>query len=241
MSAFCSQDCFKAAWKKHKQLHKCKILLLHFVSLSLVLKFEFYKPKTVAIQQRKAESASEQHQQQLFAGFEFSGPLRPGNVSAQMQVASPASASTASTTATAADEAMPTAIPASIELPEYALTGEPVREDAVRREHKIDVVTPANADKMRRSGRLAGELLQMCGAMVQVGVTPEQLDRAVFAAAVAHNAYPSPLNYRGFPKSLCVSVNEVICHGIPDDRPFEDGDIVNCDVTIFREGHHGDW
>lgn len=79
----------------------------------------------------------------------------------------------------------------------------------------------------------------MCGSMIKPGVTPDQIDRAVFAAAVANNTYPSPLNYRNFPKSVCVSVNEVICHGIPDTRPFQDGDIVNIDVTVFNR-FHGD-
>jgi methionyl aminopeptidase len=83
-------------------------------------------------------------------------------------------------------------------------------------------------------------LLLMCGAMIQPGVTPDQIDRAVFAATVANNAYPSTLNYRSYPKSLCISVNEVICHGIPDDRPFADGDIVNADCSVFRDGFHGD-
>ena len=132
-------------------------------------------------------------------------------------------------------------MPASIDAPEYAEHGEPIAEDATRRENSIAVLDEARIECMRRTGRLAGEVLQMCGAMVQPGVTPDQLDRAAFAAAVAHNAYPSPLNYRGFRKSICTSVNEVICHGIPDNRPFEDGDIVNVDVTMYREGHHGDW
>lgn len=75
---------------------------------------------------------------------------------------------------------------------------------------------------------------------IRPGVTTDEIDRVVHDAAVERNAYPSPLNYFNFPKSVCTSVNEVICHGIPDKRELEDGDIVNVDVTIFREGMHGD-
>jgi len=76
--------------------------------------------------------------------------------------------------------------------------------------------------------------------MVKPGVTTNSINEAVHAACIAANAYPSPLNYRGFPKSCCTSVNEVICHGIPDERPLENGDIVNIDITVYFEGYHGD-
>ena len=75
---------------------------------------------------------------------------------------------------------------------------------------------------------------------VRVGITTDELDRICHEACIARGGYPSPLHYKGFPKSLCTSVNEVICHGIPDDRVLDDGDIVNCDVTIFLNGVHGD-
>ncbi|MEZ5372427.1 MAG: type I methionyl aminopeptidase [Microthrixaceae bacterium] len=93
---------------------------------------------------------------------------------------------------------------------------------------------------MRVSGRLAAEVLnEVCGA-VEVGITTDELDRIGHEAAVARDCYPSPLNYRGFPKSLCTSINEVICHGIPDSRRLADGDIINIDVTVFHDGVHGD-
>jgi methionyl aminopeptidase len=75
---------------------------------------------------------------------------------------------------------------------------------------------------------------------VKQGITTEEIDIAVHQACVERNCYPSPLNYYGFPKSCCTSVNEVICHGIPDCRPLEDGDIVNIDITVYHEGYHGD-
>lgn len=93
---------------------------------------------------------------------------------------------------------------------------------------------------MARTGALAAEILIRACERAVPGATTDSLDRFVHDAAVAAGAYPSPLGYRGFPKSVCTSVNEVICHGIPDSRELADGDIVNIDVTVYREGVHGD-
>ena len=125
-------------------------------------------------------------------------------------------------------------VPASIPRPEYALTGEPNSREgrAVR--------TPEEIEAMRVAGRVAAEVLIEVGHAVKPGVTTDELDRIGHEASIARGAYPSPLNYRGFPKSLCSSVNEIICHGIPDSRKLVDGDIVNIDVTCFIEGVHGD-
>jgi methionyl aminopeptidase len=95
-------------------------------------------------------------------------------------------------------------------------------------------------DRMRAAGVAAREVLLAVADAVRVGVTTDELDRICHEACIAHGGYPSPLHYKGFPKSLCTSVNEIICHGIPDDRVLQDGDIVNCDVTIFLHGVHGD-
>ena len=93
---------------------------------------------------------------------------------------------------------------------------------------------------MRAAGRAAREVLLEVGAAVRAGVTTDELDRICHDAYIARGGYPSTLDYKGYPKSLCTSVNEVICHGIPDDRALQDGDIVNCDVTIYLHGVHGD-
>ena len=93
---------------------------------------------------------------------------------------------------------------------------------------------------MRLAGRAAAEILLEVGPHVASGVTTDRLDEIVHEATIARGGYPSPLNYRGYPKSVCTSVNEVICHGIPDSRALADGDIVNIDVTIFLDGVHGD-
>jgi methionyl aminopeptidase len=95
-------------------------------------------------------------------------------------------------------------------------------------------------DRMRAAGRAAREVLLELRDAVRPGVTTDELDRICHEACIARGGYPSPLHYKGFPKSLCTSVNEVICHGIPDDRALLDGDIVNCDVTIYLHGVHGD-
>jgi len=104
----------------------------------------------------------------------------------------------------------------------------------------IDIKSEDDIEKMRKSCRLARQIVVQCGEMLRVGVTTDQIDQLVFDMAMAHNAYPSPLNYKGFPKSVCTSVNNVVCHGIPDDRPLADGDIINIDVTVYLDGFHGD-
>ena len=93
---------------------------------------------------------------------------------------------------------------------------------------------------MRHAGHVAASTLILAGSHVKPGVTTDEIDAIVHAALIEENAYPSPLNYRGFPKSVCTSINEVICHGIPDSRPLLDGDIINIDVTAFVGGVHGD-
>lgn len=98
----------------------------------------------------------------------------------------------------------------------------------------------AEIEAMRRSGTAAAEVLLIAGEQVAPGVTTDAIDEIVHAEVLARGAYPSPLGYRSFPKSVCTSVNEVICHGIPDSRPLVAGDIVNIDVTLYREGVHGD-
>lgn len=125
-------------------------------------------------------------------------------------------------------------VPEHIGRPPYAETGDPGYE------REAMVKTPELLERMRVAGRVAAEVLEVAGAAVHPGVTTEELDIVAHRAYVDRGAYPSPLNYRGYPKSICTSVNEVVCHGIPDDRPLQDGDIVNIDVTAFVDGVHGD-
>ena len=125
-------------------------------------------------------------------------------------------------------------VPASIERPEYVGQSAPLpyRGPLVR--------DAATIEAMRVAGRVAAQALDAVEAAIAPGVTTDELDRVGHEFLLDHGAYPSTLGYRGYPKSLCSSVNEVICHGIPDDRPLEDGDIVNIDITAYLGGVHGD-
>ncbi len=126
------------------------------------------------------------------------------------------------------------AVPGSIDRPEYVgqLAPLPYRGPLVRSAETIAA--------MRVAGRLAAQALDAVEAAIAPGVTTDELDRVAHEFLLANNAYPSTLGYRGYPKSMCSSVNEVICHGIPDDRPLADGDIVNIDITAYIGGVHGD-
>lgn len=125
-------------------------------------------------------------------------------------------------------------VPASISRPEYVgkeaptpYTGSHVQSE--------DVIA-----RMRIAGRIAAQAMHEAGKAVRPGITTDELDRIAHEYMLDHGAYPSSLGYRGFPKSICTSVNEVICHGIPDLRPLEDGDIVKIDCTAYKDGVHGD-
>lgn len=105
-------------------------------------------------------------------------------------------------------------------------------------------VTIKNADeieKMRTAGRLAGEVLQMIAPHVQAGITTAELDRICHDYITGEQqAIPAPLNYHGFPKSICTSVNNTVCHGIPNEKKLKNGDIINIDITVIKDGYHGD-
>lgn len=125
-------------------------------------------------------------------------------------------------------------VPADIPRPEY------VGKPGPRRYTGDDSYTPEQVELIRESGRIAAIAVEEVGAAVRPGVTTGDLDAIAFDVITAHGAYPSTLGYRGFPASCCTSVNEVICHGIPDDTVIEDGDLVNIDVTAYKNGMHGD-
>ncbi|MBY6685831.1 type I methionyl aminopeptidase [Rhodococcus sp. BP-149] len=125
-------------------------------------------------------------------------------------------------------------VPKSVERPEYAW------KKTAREGHEPWVQTPETIEKMRLASRIAAQALQEAGKAVEPGVTTDGLDRIAHEYMVDHGAYPSTLGYKGFPKSCCTSLNEVICHGIPDSTVVQDGDIVNIDVTAYIDGVHGD-
>ena len=125
-------------------------------------------------------------------------------------------------------------VPANIPRPEYVGKKMPSRYTGP------DEQTPETIEKMRIAGRIAAQALVEVGRAVKPGVTTDELDRVGHEFLCDHGAYPSTLGYRGYPKSLCTSINEVICHGIPDSTVLTDGDIVNIDITGFINGVHGD-
>jgi methionyl aminopeptidase len=126
------------------------------------------------------------------------------------------------------------AVPSTIVRPSYVDRGQPWDLDDAM------VKTPDQLAAMRVAGRIAADALVEVGRHVAPGVTTDELDRIGHEFVVAAGAYPSTLGYKNYPKSLCTSVNEVICHGIPDSRPLGDGDVVKIDITAFVDGVHGD-
>lgn len=129
----------------------------------------------------------------------------------------------------------PRRVPTGVTVPPYVSTGGIPSSRSLR-----PATTPEELARLRAAGRAARRVLDRLAAEVRPGVTTDRLDAVAHDAYLAEGGYPSTLGYRGYPKSLCTSVNEVVAHGIPDDRPLESGDIVNCDVTIFLDGVHGD-
>jgi len=125
-------------------------------------------------------------------------------------------------------------VPSSITRPEYVDKPAPARFEG------SDVQSLDTIEAMRVAGRIAADALAEVGKAIKPGVTTDELDRIGHEYLIEHGAYPSTLGYRGFPKSLCSSLNEVICHGIPDSTELRDGDICNIDITAFIGGVHGD-
>jgi len=125
-------------------------------------------------------------------------------------------------------------VPDHIARPSYADTGDPVAWDEPR------IKTPEVIERMRHAGKVAAEILRLTGEFMRPGTTTEEVDEYCHQLYIERDSYPSTLNYHHYPKSLCTSANEVICHGIPDSRAMRDGDIMNLDITAFVGGVHGD-
>jgi methionyl aminopeptidase len=125
-------------------------------------------------------------------------------------------------------------VPKSIPRPEYV--GKPGPRDY----EGTNIYSPEQVERIRESGRIAAGAVEAVGLAIRPGVTTDELDGIAHDFMVERGAYPSTLGYRGFPKSSCTSLNEVICHGIPDDTVLQDGDIINIDITAYKNGVHGD-
>ena len=125
-------------------------------------------------------------------------------------------------------------VPAHIDRPEYMFHSGPEVVTA------SDIKTPETVEKIRRAGRIAAQAMEAAAGAIAPGVTTDALDKIAHEYLCDHGAYPSCLGYMGFPKSICTSINEVICHGIPDSTVLNEGDIINLDVTAYIDGVHGD-
>jgi methionyl aminopeptidase len=125
-------------------------------------------------------------------------------------------------------------VPSGIPRPEYVGRAAPAAHEGG------DVYSPEEIERIRAAGRIAARAIEAAGAAIRPGITTDRLDVIVHDYIVGEGAYPSTVGYRGYPKSVCTSINEVICHGIPDDTELVEGDIINLDVTAFKNGVHGD-
>ena len=135
---------------------------------------------------------------------------------------------------------IPGKISKRLDVPEQIVRPPYVGRPAPEKFKGSNVKTSEQIEKIRATGKLAAQAIQLAGANAKPGVTTDDLDKLVHNFLVDNGAYPSTLGYRGYPKSCCTSINEVICHGIPDDTELREGDIVNIDVTAYLDGFHGD-
>ncbi|EGR48421.1 uncharacterized protein TRIREDRAFT_62335 [Trichoderma reesei QM6a] len=152
-----------------------------------------------------------------FPSFPFAGPLRPVYPLSEHRT-----------------------VPKSIPHPTWWQDGDPKYSRSLINRNKIDIHDAKGIAAMRKVCRLAREVLDLAAAAAKPGVTTDYIDELVHKACIERESYPSPLNYNHFPKSCCTSVNEVICHGIPDQRVLLDGDILNIDISLYHGGYHAD-
>lgn len=125
-------------------------------------------------------------------------------------------------------------VPTGIVRPEY------VGKPAPAKFTGSDIKTPDQIERIRAAGKIAAQAIAIVGLECKPGVTTDELDAIAHEFIISQGAYPSTLGYRGYPKSICSSINEIICHGIPDNTVLQDGDIINIDITAYLDGYHGD-
>lgn len=166
----------------------------------------------------RALDHSAKRRRAAFQDFAYTGPLRVGEVVMPIRT-----------------------VPSHIAKPDYALDGHPKGEVKFNSSsHCFRIFDEDGINGMRKACKIGREVLDIAVRAAKPGVTTEEIDVIVHQACIERNSYPSPLNYYGFPKACCTSVNEVICHGIPDLRPLQDGDILNIDISVYHNGFHGD-
>lgn len=209
-ASFCSQDCFKSSWSTHKSVHLKE--KLSALGIGSSAEQNSASPNDGWLYCIKKGQA----RTPKLPHFDWTGSLRPYPISRRR------------------------AIPAHIDLPDWAIDGIPKIEPNSDFQRVVEIKTLAQIERMRETCRIARGVLDAAARVIRPGVTTDEIDDVVHEATIAAGGYPSPLNYHFFPKSCCTSINEVICHGIPDARKLEDGDIINVDVTVNYKGVHGD-
>ncbi|TRY53301.1 Methionine aminopeptidase [Cryptosporidium tyzzeri] len=211
-SFFCSQVCFKENWAIHKLKHQLGGSNKEIAKVSL----DLVKKNVILDDPRTWVNCTHISK---FIGFNgFTGPLRPYPISIKRKV------------------------PSHILRPDYAddKEGRPFSELKRKKSSAIVTATAEEIELLRECCKIGREALDIAASMIKPGVTTDAIDEAVHNFIISKNSYPSPLNYWEFPKSCCTSVNEIICHGIPDFRPLEEGDIVNVDISVYYKGVHSD-
>lgn len=221
---FCSQSCFKANYSTHNKIHKIAKQVAQAKAAQQAQNSAHRKTPPDGITCDPSEDIKlRQSLPNWSNGYDFSGTLRPALLSPKR------------------------VLPKSIRRPDYAnepggVSYSEQRDRATNNAIRIYGSKELDCENgLRHACAMGREVLDVAGKALRPGVTTDEIDRIVHEACIERDCYPSPLNYFNFPKSVCTSVNEVICHGIPDYREIQDGDIVNIDVTTFnRGGYHGD-
>lgn len=215
-ASFCSQECFKASWSEHKGVHKNPTTPSPATSAPAKLASGDDLAIEALAQGCLYVLKKGQTRTDTMPFFDWTGSLRPYPITPRRLV------------------------PLHIDRPDWASTGRPVVEPSSPWQNSVEIKTSEQIERLRKACRVSREALDAAARAIRPGVTTDELDKIVHDYTISQGGYPSPLNYYFFPKSCCTSVNEVICHGIPDVRVLEDGDIVNVDVSVYLNGCHGD-
>ncbi|CRG99706.1 methionine aminopeptidase 1b, putative [Plasmodium relictum] len=211
-SYFCSQECFKNSWKEHQIVHENTKNNEKENFMSIVKKH--LSPEHYDPNNRKYWRYDDHLKN--FIDFKFTGDIRPWPISEINE------------------------IPEHIERPDYAISSIPHSELIYKRKSDIYINNEEEIKRIKEACILGRKALDYAHSLVYPGVTTDEIDKKVHNFIINNNAYPSTLNYYKFPKSCCTSVNEIVCHGIPDYRPLKSGDIVNIDISVFYKGVHAD-
>ncbi|VTZ69615.1 methionine aminopeptidase 1b, putative [Plasmodium chabaudi chabaudi] len=222
-SYFCSQECFKRSWKEHSKMHPSEKENNEKEADKESKKVEKnnYTEVTKELLPQNYDPTNRKYwiydsHLRNFLSFNFSGNIRPWPISKMNYV------------------------PDHIDKPDYAITSIPTSELKYKKKSDIYVNNSDEIERIKEACILGRKTLDYAHSLVSPGVTTDEIDKKVHDFIIKNNAYPSPLNYYEFPKSCCTSVNEIVCHGIPDYRPLKNGDIINIDISVYYKGVHAD-